>query len=121
MPFAFPPCSVLWGHARAARRPRSRMGEEEMAAGQAWKRVLGDYFSGDALTEWRTAKERLGPGFDHEGYAAAWVGYNARVQAALPLDPGSEATKAIVAEWDRLCAVYLATVDEPNKARVNAL
>ena len=92
-----------------------------MAAGQAWKRVLADCFTGDALTEWRAAKERLGPAFDHDGYAAAWVDYNARVQAALPLDAGSETTKAIIAEWDGLCATYLATVDAPMKDRVKAL
>src|SRR5262245_59628406 len=92
-----------------------------MTPGQAWKRVLNDCFSGDALVEWRAAKERLGPKFDHDGYAAAWVDYNARVQAALPLDPNSESTKAIVAEWDRLCAIYLATVGKPEQNRIKSL
>ena len=81
----------------------------------AWRRVLVDCFTPEELKEWRAAKEKLGPGFDHEAYAAAWVDYNARVQAALPLDPDSEATKAIVAEWDALCAPYLAVADEAMK------
>jgi hypothetical protein len=81
----------------------------------AWKRVLVDCFTPAELQEWRAAKEKLGPGFDHEAYAAAWVDYNARVQAALPLDPDSDATKAIVAEWDALCAPYLTVADEAMK------
>ena len=81
----------------------------------AWRRVLVDCFTPEELTEWRAAKERLGPGFDHDAYAAAWVDYNARVQAALPLDPRSETTKAIVAEWDALCAVYMTVADEAMK------
>jgi hypothetical protein len=82
-----------------------------MSEGQAWKRVLVDCFSPQELAEWRAAKERLGPGFDHAGYAAAWVDYNARVQAALPLEPDSDETRAIVAEWDRLCGVYKTVAD----------
>ena len=69
----------------------------------------------EELKEWRAAKERLGPGFDHAGHAAAWADYNARVQAALPLDPDSDATRAIVAEWDALCADYMAVADEAMK------
>ena len=81
----------------------------------AWKRVLVDCFTPEELKEWRAAKERLGPSFDHAGHAAAWADYNARVQAALPLDPDSAATKAIVAEWDALCADYMAVADEAMK------
>ncbi len=81
----------------------------------AWKRVLTDCFQGEQLAEWRAAKEKLGPSFDHDGYAKAWVDYNARVQAALPLDPKSAETKAIVAEWDRLCGIYKTVVDDKVK------
>jgi hypothetical protein len=81
----------------------------------AWRRILTDCFQGATLDEWRAAKERLGPEFDHDGFAAAWVDYNARVQAALPLDPDSEATRAIIAEWDALCAPYLAVADAAMK------
>jgi hypothetical protein len=81
----------------------------------AWKRVLVDCFTPEELKEWRAAKEKLGPGFDHEAYAAAWVDYNAHVQAALPLDPDSDATRAIIAEWDALCAPYLTVADEAMK------
>ena len=77
----------------------------------AWKRILVDCFTTEELAEWRAAKERLGPSFDHAGHAAAWVDYNARVQAALPLDPNSDETKAIVAEWDALCADYKTVAD----------
>jgi len=92
-----------------------------MAEGQAWKRVLNDFFQGDALTEWRAAKEKLGPKFDHAGFAAAWVDYNARMQAALPLEPNTETTKKLIAEWDSLCAPYLTVVDETARARVKNL
>jgi hypothetical protein len=78
----------------------------------AWKRVLVDCFTPAELAEWKAAKERLGPGFDHAGHAAAWVDYNARMQAALPLDPDSEKTKALIAEWDALCADYKTVADE---------
>jgi hypothetical protein len=77
----------------------------------AWRRVLLDCFTPEELAEWRAAKGRLGPDFDHTGHAAAWADYNARVQAALPLDPDSEATRAIVAEWDALCADYKTVAD----------
>ena len=92
-----------------------------MAEGQAWKRVLSDCFQGDALTEWKAAKERLGPSFDHAGFAAAWADYNARMQAALPLAPDAESTKTLIAEWDRLCAPYLTVVDKADRKRVMAL
>ncbi|WP_347270799.1 hypothetical protein [Rhizorhabdus histidinilytica] len=82
----------------------------------AWKRVLAECFVGDELAEWKAAKERLGPGFDHDGHAAAWADYNARVQAALPLDPASDETRAIVAEWDALCADYIRVADPAMKA-----
>jgi len=49
---------------------------------QAWRRVLVDCFTPAELAEWRAAKERLGPGFDHAGHAAAWADYNARVPCA---------------------------------------
>jgi len=85
-----------------------------MAEG-AWRRVLTDCFTPEELKEWRAAKERLGSGFDHAGHAAAWADYNARVQAALPLDPDSETAKAIVAEWDALCADYMRVADPAMK------
>jgi len=83
--------------------PRHKQGREDAMAEGTWRRVLTDCFTAEELKEWRAAKERLGPGFDHAGHAAAWADYNARVQAALPLDPDSEQTKAIVTEWMR-CA-----------------
>jgi hypothetical protein len=78
----------------------------------AWKRVLTDCFKGEQLAEWKAAKERLGPSFDHAGHAAAWANYNARMQAALPLDPDSEKATALIAEWDALCADYKTVADE---------
>jgi hypothetical protein len=59
----------------------------------AWKRVPTKCFQGEQLAEWKAAKERLGPGFDHAGHAAARADYNARMQAALPIDPDSEKTR----------------------------
>lgn len=87
-------------------------------SGGAWKRILTDCFQGEQLRLWREAKERLGPGFDHDGYAARWVDYNARVQAALPLTPDAPATQAIVQEWDDLCGIYLTKIsaDEQRAA-----
>ena len=84
-------------------------------SGRTWKQILTEALSPAEWTEWRAAKERLGPTFDHEAYAAAWVDYNARVQAAMPLDPNSDVTKAIVAEWHALCAPYRAVADEAMK------
>jgi hypothetical protein len=78
--------------------------------GQAWKRILVDCFTPAELEEWRAAKERLGPDFDHDAFAAAWIDYNARVEAALPLDPESNVARALIAEWDVLCAPYFAVV-----------
>jgi hypothetical protein len=102
--------------ARAAYiRFKSRRTREEAMAEGAWRRVLTDCFTPEELKEWQAAKERLGPGFDHAGHAAAWADYNARVQAALPLDPDSAETKAIVTEWDALCADYMRVADPAMK------
>ena len=81
----------------------------------AWKRVLGACFVGEELAEWKAAKEKLGPDFDHDGNAAAWVDYNARMQAALPLDRDSPKTRALIAEWDALCDTYKTVVDDKVK------
>lgn len=90
-------------------------------AQEAWKRILTDCFTGDELEEWKAAKARLGPAFDHDGYAAAWADYNARMQAALPLDPDAPRTKGLIAEWDALCAPYLAVASDAMKNGPTAL
>src|ERR1700761_1383471 len=105
--FRFPGDGACAGRLNS-RNEQSR--EDAMAEG-AWRRVLTDCFTPEELKEWRAAEERLGPGFDHAGHAASWADYNARVQAALPLDPESDETRAIVAEWRALCADYMRVAD----------
>ncbi len=61
----------------------------------SWKKVTDRYYTPEARAEWAT---RMPDGFDQDAYAAQWRELG-RIEAALPLDPGSAEAQAFVNEW----------------------
>lgn len=64
----------------------------------AWKEVLDRYYTPEQQAEWR---ERMpdAPAFSQDAYLDQWRALSARIEAALPLDPASEAALGFVREW----------------------
>ncbi|MES2097896.1 MAG: MerR family transcriptional regulator [Pseudomonadota bacterium] len=76
-----------------------RDGEEVMTnQANAWKAVIDRYYTPEEQTEWR---EHMidAPAFSTMDYLAQWRALSARIEAALPLDPASDAALAFVREW----------------------
>ena len=46
-------------------------------------------------------------GFDQAAYTKAWEDLNARIEAALPLDPASDKAQGFVAEWNTLIEPFM--------------
>jgi len=65
---------------------------------QAWKGVIDRYYTPDEQAEWR---ERMAaaPQFGQQEYLDQWRTLSTRIEAALPLEPDSEAALAFVREW----------------------
>lgn len=65
---------------------------------KAWKEVIDRYYTAEQQTEWR---ERMAdaPEFSQEAYLEKWRALTARIEAALPLDPGSDTALAFVKDW----------------------
>lgn len=65
---------------------------------QAWKDVIDRYYTPEEQAEWR---ERMAdaPEFSQQEYLDQWRALSARIEAALPLEPDSEAALAFVREW----------------------
>jgi len=65
---------------------------------QAWQEVVDQYYTPEEQAEWR---ERMAdaPEFSQEAYQAQWRALSARIEAALPLEPNSDAALAFVREW----------------------
>ncbi len=65
---------------------------------KAWKEVVDRYYTAEEQTEWR---ERMAdaPEISQEVYLEKWRALNARIEAALPLDPGSDTALAFVRDW----------------------
>lgn len=64
-----------------------------------WKPVIDDYFTPEAQERFRTT---MPDGFDQEAYGARWRDLGGRIEAALPLDPGSDQAQTFVEEWFEL-------------------
>ena len=58
--------------------------------------------------EWASRMPALPEGFDMEAYNRQWTELAARIEAALPLDPKSDAAKAYYEEWQALLAPFKA-------------
>ena len=64
-----------------------------------WKQVVDRYYTPEQQAEWQRHWAGTGTGFDPEAYTAQWRALSERVEAALPLDPASDAAQALVDEW----------------------
>ena len=69
-----------------------------------WKKVLDRYYTPEEQEEWRAKKEEMAKagGFDQASYTKSWEDLSRRIEAALPIDPASEAAQRFVGEWNRL-------------------
>lgn len=65
---------------------------------QAWKGVIDRYYTPEQQAEWR-ARMAGAPEFGQDAYLAQWRALSGRIEAALPLDPASDAALAFVREW----------------------
>lgn len=85
-----------------------RTGERTMQD-QQWKKVLDRYYTPEEQEQWRKHKEKTVAmaGFDQAGYTKSWEDLNARIEAALPLDPASDQAQAFVAEWNNLLEPFI--------------
>lgn len=79
---------------------------EAVMENENWKKALERHYTAEELAHW--AQNPPPEGFDQEAYSRQWQELGARVEAALPLDPGSEEAQAFVREWDDLLAPFRA-------------
>jgi hypothetical protein len=73
-----------------------------------WKQVIDRYFSEEKQAAWQEKIAEMPEVFDNAAYAARWKKLSARIEAALPLDPGSKEAQAFVDEWFALLAPFSA-------------
>jgi DNA-binding transcriptional MerR regulator len=65
---------------------------------QAWKDVIDTYYTPAEQAEWQQRMAQA-PEFKQDAYLDQWRALSARIEAALPLDPASDAALAFVREW----------------------
>jgi MerR family transcriptional regulator, thiopeptide resistance regulator len=84
-----------------------------------WKQVVDLYYTPEQQAEWQQYWAKTGTGFDPEAYHASWRALSDKVEAALPLDPASDAAQALVDEWFALLKPFsdLATPEMWNGTR----
>ena len=65
---------------------------------QAWQDVVDQYYTSEEQAEWR---ERMAdaPEFSQVAYQEQWRALSVRIEAALPLEPDSDAALGFVREW----------------------
>jgi DNA-binding transcriptional MerR regulator len=84
-----------------------RKGDRIMQA-EDWKNVTDRYFSSEERGRWAERMELLPTGFDQAEYDRKWKELGARVQAAIPLGPGSPEAQALLDEWRELLEPFSA-------------
>jgi DNA-binding transcriptional MerR regulator len=92
-------------------------GDRSMADPQ-WKGVLDRYYSPEEQAHWAAKKAEFAasqPGFDPQAYTQGWRDLDARIAAALPLDPQSPQAQAFVVEWNAMIAPFMAIADDEMK------
>ena len=77
-------------------------------AEENWKKVIDRYFCAAEREEWASRMPALPEGFDMEAYNRQWSELAARIEAALPLDPTSDAARVYYDEWQALLAPFKA-------------
>lgn len=84
-----------------------RQGDSVMES-ENWKKVTDRYFSEEEKAEWAERMPEASEGFDQEAYSRQWSELSARIEAALPLDPGSTDAAMFYDEWQALLAPFRA-------------
>lgn len=67
-----------------------------------WKTISDKYLSAEEKADFAATMPAMPADFDQQAYAAKWKDLGGRIEAALPLDPASQAARAFHAEWQEL-------------------
>lgn len=73
-----------------------------------WAKVSDRYLSDEAKADFARAAPQMPADFDQAAYSAKWADLVARIEAALPMDPGSPEARAFYEEWQGLLAPFKA-------------
>lgn len=82
-------------------------GDFQMEA-ESWKKVTDRYFTPEEQAHWAGRMQDAPADFDPMAYSAQWEALSAKIEAALPLDPGSAQAGALYDEWQALLAPFTA-------------
>ncbi len=97
-----------------------KIGEQEMK-NDAWKKVYDKYYTPEEQEHWKAAKEKLSLDFDQKAYEEQWAGLVKRIEAALPLVPGSPEAQQFLEQWNDLLAPFMSVADDQMKAGTNRM
>jgi len=82
-------------------------GDFQMEA-ESWKKVTDRYFTPEEQAHWAGRMQDAPADFDPMAYSAQWEALSAKIEAALPLDPGSAQAGTLYDEWQALLAPFTA-------------
>ena len=97
---------------------------ETMMSHQQWFEEASIHLTEDQRAAFQTAKAAFPAGFDKDARMAAMGAFqalNARIKAALPLDPASEEAQRFLDERDALLKPFIAAMPPELKEASNAL
>jgi hypothetical protein len=77
-------------------------------AADDWKKVADRFYTPEEQAHWAERATALAKDFDQGAYQRQWQDLAARIEAALPLDPGSDRAQAFYDEWQALLAPFTA-------------
>lgn len=81
---------------------------DQMMKQENWQAVTDRYLSEEAKADFAQAMPGMPADFDQAAYSAKWADLAARIGAALPLDPKSDAARGFYDEWRALLAPFTA-------------
>jgi DNA-binding transcriptional MerR regulator len=84
-----------------------RNGDAVMEA-ENWKKVADRYYTPEEQAHWSERMKGMPQDFDQADYSRRWADLSARIEAALPMDPGGPAAQAFVEEWQALLQPFTA-------------
>ena len=82
--------------------------EDLMMSKEQWDKVSDRFFTAEQKAEFAESMKGVPGDFDQAEYSRKWADLGARVQAAIPLGPGSEQAQALYDEWQELLAPFTA-------------
>ena len=97
-----------------------RQGETVMSQEQ-WLEAAASHMTDHQREAMEKIKAALPAGFDGKAQMAEFQALNARIKAALPLDPASEQAQAFLDERDAMLAPFLALIPPELKEASNGL